>query len=600
MKLSINKILLTCGVLLTGAMQSCDLDEVNPGGFTLESIATDPKGFETLLNNCYFGLQRKFYNDIDFMRYTEGNTDLWTYAANQKGKSDQWFMFFGGTSENITFTAGLWNSAYDGIGACNMVLKTINTCSFSSEEVRNEKEAEARFLRAVYYYNLCEIFGGVVKLTTVLDVKYDPARVEPLEIYRDIIIPDLEYAVEHLYVGDYTTSARPTKKAALAMLAKVCLQSQQYTTEFLQKGYDAAKALIEDCESGGAKYNTFMYANFEDVFNESNNMANKEALWKYNLYAGPDGYGCSNGAQKLNQNDEHFLCQICRFAARTDDQAARLEWQGGIQGDFMPTPYLLNLFVQSDGSLDPRFHKSFNCQWTANKAYSWTEGDIAAYKKSVAMKGEGIEVGDLAIKFVMPQDDDYAAEVSARPTSKYLLVDYKDVYDDETNSIIMRNASGDGENLLRYYYPSLSKHNSSNRWVANASKKRNGNLNALFVMRMSEIYLIAAEYDLLLGGGQAMAYINKVRQRAGAKALSGAATIRTILDERGRELCGEFTRFYDLKRTGMFKDDSYLRETHPFLAQYFKPVYALRPIPQSYTDVITNGASFQNPGYNLK
>lgn len=113
---------------------------------------------------------------------------------------------------------------------------------------------------------------------------------------------------------------------------------------------------------------------------------------------------------------------------------------------------------------------------------------------------------------------------------------------------------------------------------------------------MAEVYLMAAEFDVLLnGGGSAMGYINTIRQRGGANALTGAADMRTVLDERGRELCGEFTRFYDLKRTGMFKDASYLQSTHPDLAQYFKPGFALHPIPQAYTDVITNGSSFQNP-----
>lgn len=112
-----------------------------------------------------------------------------------------------------------------------------------------------------------------------------------------------------------------------------------------------------------------------------------------------------------------------------------------------------------------------------------------------------------------------------------------------------------------------------------------------------EVNLIAAEYDLLLNGGSgAAAYVNKVRSRAGA-ANVGSVTMRTLLDERARELCGEFTRFYDLKRTGMFKDDTYLKETHPFLANYFSPNYALRPIPQGFTNVISNGDSFQNPGY---
>jgi hypothetical protein len=139
---------------------------------------------------------------------------------------------------------------------------------------------------------------------------------------------------------------------------------------------------------------------------------------------------------------------------------------------------------------------------------------------------------------------------------------------------------------------------SDNYYVANASKARNGNLNATFMIRMSEMYLIAAEANIYLNNaGTALQQINKVRTRAGAKALTGTPTIRTILDERGRELCGEYCRFYDLKRTGMLKDANYLKETHPDLGQYYKPEYALRPIPQQFIEAISNGSEYQNPGY---
>ena len=47
-----------------------------------------------------------------------------------------------------------------------------------------------------------------------------------------------------------------------------------------QKALEAAKKLIDDCESGGTKYNTHMYNNLADVFAEENNYMNKEALWK--------------------------------------------------------------------------------------------------------------------------------------------------------------------------------------------------------------------------------------------------------------------------------------------------------------------------------
>ena len=42
---------------------------------------------------------------------------------------------------------------------------------------------------------------------------------------------------------------------------------------------------------------------------------------------------------------------------------------------------------------------------------------------------------------------------------------------------------------------------------------------------------------------------------------------------------------------------NYLEETHPDLAQFFNPNYALRPISTTFTATISNGAEYQNPGY---
>lgn len=595
--MKISNIFWAFGAVAALSLQSCSLDEVNPGGFTLEALGTTPEGHLTLLNQCYFGLERKFYNDIDFMRYSEGNTDLWTSKRNILGGDSHWFNFYGNADPNTEYTAGLWNAAYDGIGACNLAIETAQTCKFKTEEERNGRIAVARFLRGVYYYNLVELFGGVVKLTDVSKtMNYAPERTGVMDIYRDVILPDFRYAVEWLAKGDETSDATPTKKAALGFLSKACLATQQYgTTEFLQEGFDAAKELINDCEGGGAKYGTFMYSDFADIFKEENNLTNKEALWKYSIATGKV-HGSSNGNQNTNRNNEHFLCALTHFGARITNQEVLKSYEAGKEGDMMPTRHLLNLFVQADGTLDPRFHTLFITEWKSNSPYTWEAGDIANYGKDASMQGKAITEGDVAIRFVMPQDATYAAEVAGKSTSNYVLVDYKDVYDDATKTVIMKN--GASENHYAYFYPLLTKHSSSRYYDANYSKSRFGNLNGVLVMRMSEVYIMAAEYDILLNGGaNAMKYINVVRNRAGANTLTGVADIRTVLDERGRELCGEFSRFFDLKRTGMLKDATYLNSVDPDQGQYFKAEYALHPIPQSYTDVISTGASFKNPGF---
>ena len=277
----------------------------------------------------------------------------------------------------------------------------------------------------------------------------------------------------------------PTRKAAIGFLAKACLQTYEYgATEFLQKGLDAAKELIDDCESGGTKYNAYMYPDFGEVFAEKNNWNNKEALWKNRWYAGADGHGSSNGTWKLNRNDEYFLCDLNRFGAREDTQASRLTWEGSQAGLFMPTQHLLSLFVQKDGTLDPRFHQIFQTEWKANKAYEWDKDALTNYGKDASVLGQSLAVGDEAVRIILPQDTDYAEWKARKRTDKVLVVDYADVYDDVKHNVKMQYEGK--ENQFRYFYPSLTKHNSSNYYVANPAKKRNGNLNATFIMRMAE------------------------------------------------------------------------------------------------------------------
>lgn len=70
-----------------------------------------------------------------------------------------------------------------------------------------------------------------------------------------------------------------------------------------------------------------------------------------------------------------------------------------------------------------------------------------------------------------------------------------------------------------------------------------------------------------------------------------------ILDERGRELSSEFTRFYDLKRTGKLVERVKLH--NPDAAPNIQDYHQYRPIPTSVLDALTNKDAFkQNEGYN--
>lgn len=97
------------------------------------------------------------------------------------------------------------------------------------------------------------------------------------------------------------------------MLARACLQSIEYDSskKYAQRALEVAKEMMEDCKAGGATLGVSMYDNIEEVFAESNNFENKEALWKHRYVVG----GVSNQAWIMNQNDEQFYCPLTAFSA---------------------------------------------------------------------------------------------------------------------------------------------------------------------------------------------------------------------------------------------------------------------------------------------
>ena len=152
------------------------------------------------------------------------------------------------------------------------------------------------------------------------------------------------------------------------------------------------------------------------------------------------------------------------------------------------------------------------------------------------------------------------------------------------------------------------------------------------ILRLGEVYLIAAEAACAASynsatctGSQAtiLNYVRPVRERAancqdteGCSAATEAANKATImdashmpatidldwiLDERGREMIGEYMRWFDLARTGLWHripDDNY--EASPAGGGFFNAAkHDLRPIPQSQIDNTAGGISAfpQNPLY---
>jgi len=130
------------------------------------------------------------------------------------------------TSTNQSLN-NLWKELYLGIRDANNVIANIPNIDMD-EELKNRIIGEAKFLRALHYFNLVRCFGEVPLRTSPVEAGDDQglAVSSIVEIY-DLIIDDLNYASIHCWErnesrGNYSNDlGRATNTSAHALLAKV-------------------------------------------------------------------------------------------------------------------------------------------------------------------------------------------------------------------------------------------------------------------------------------------------------------------------------------------------------------------------------------------
>lgn len=151
----------------------------------------------------------------------------------------------------------MWSNSYDGINRANAVIDRLPQASIA-EGTRNRLVAEARFLRALYYFNLVRLWGGVpLPLTESTSLGgLDLPRSSEDEVYAQIVT-DLKAAQPALPVAA-VAAGRATQGAARALLATVYLTRRQFG--------DARDRAREVINSG--RYN--LWDEYEDAFRIAN------------------------------------------------------------------------------------------------------------------------------------------------------------------------------------------------------------------------------------------------------------------------------------------------------------------------------------------
>jgi len=170
--------------------------------------------------------------------------------------------------------SGLWNKNFSGINRANLILSKIDKSTVLSAAFKSRAIAEAKFLRAYFYFDLVRWFGRVPLILKELTTSelYAQVQSSPAQVYAQIE-KDLRDAYPSL---PPTISAgekgRVSRGAAKAQLAKVLLYQNDNTK------LDEAITLFEDINRDGNIYGYKLMTNYADIFNPANKFNTESIL----------------------------------------------------------------------------------------------------------------------------------------------------------------------------------------------------------------------------------------------------------------------------------------------------------------------------------
>lgn len=248
-----NKTKTIYATLAAALLASCaDLDQTSISSIDKDDFYQSTSDIEAALNGVYkictedgfygmFNNQSIYLNDLQ--------TDYAKAGAQTNSAHIREISNFAVQPTNI-FMEYAWQEHYTGINRANVIIDKLTDATWLDEDSRDNYINDARFMRAVLYFNLVRYFGGVPIVLHDGDGEGEPRNTVD-EVYAQIV-SDFE-AAETL-PSDYTTlDSKASSLAASAFLSKVYLVWAQTDTDeaeanqaaFYQKSIDYADKVID-------------------------------------------------------------------------------------------------------------------------------------------------------------------------------------------------------------------------------------------------------------------------------------------------------------------------------------------------------------------
>ncbi len=637
-------------VMIASSCKKTFLDENLTTARSLDFYKTDA-GVQSLVTGTYqhvfnaqfngeFAFANMAYGVDEF--HVGGDNSNIAYSSYGNGLASINAVINGNT---VTANAQ-WDNLYIGIGYANLIIESATASASTADAIKKTALGEGHFFRGLSYLRLVSQYGAVpLKTTSSTSVELEFTRTDPKTVFTQIID---DFTKAYNLLGNGAGPAKITKDAAGHFLAKAYLCRASEINDSWNASTKAADlaAIIPLCNAVIANHP--LAPNFGD-------------LWRYTA---PDGANeklsevilsaqFTTDASATGVNQQHLY-----YGGRYDDlPQMQRDLSGGRPFSRLATTYYMYRIY--DLVNDSRFWKSFRTKNLVNRASApFVNGDVgvmyvinqpgdtrfSSYRvlNTVPYARTNRPIANVYVAYPSGTTSDGALFVDVRfpSLSKFFdgsriggfndidglrditLARSADTYLIAAEAKIRQAAMGVGTYLdaLPYINPVRARGQYQSGESRTAYYDGGGASNATLQGGLPMAYMAENSYaesnnfDLLATPTTAtnLTVSTITPLPAGDEHIIARLGYTTpydrmmcfLLNERSRELSGEYVRWEDLSRTKTLVARA--KTFNPDATPNIKDYHLLRPIPQSFLDGIQSSGvaltsaqktAMQNPGY---
>lgn len=607
-------------------------------------------GIQTLANGTYHHVFASPFNgEMAFSNMCYGGDEFRVGGDPSNGMYNSYGNTFGPfvtpNNGNTVAANALWDYLYLGVGYANLIIENAAASTSTADAIKKTALGEGYFFRAYAYLKLVSQFGAVpLKTKSSSGVELEFTRAVPKDVFAQIIA---DFTQAYNLLGNTGSPAKITKDAAAHFLAKAYLCRASEINDVWNSSSKAADLAAIGPLCDGVIANHSLAPNFGDLWKFTAPNGANENLREVILSA-----QFTSDLSASGQNTQHLY-----YASRYEDVA---QMQRDLSGDRPFSRLAPNFFMYRiyDMQNDSRFWKTFRTKHKVNAntpSAPYVQGDLGILyvinqpgdtrfsanllNNSVVYSGTGKTIPHVYVAYKngvitdggwndtrkFPSlskffdgsrtagfnDVDGLRDITlARTAETYLIAA-------EAKIRLAKMGTGSYTDALPYINPLRTRAqyiNGESRSVyydgGAAPSSAPQTIPLSFFPENS--YYESNNIPVTTAASSSLAITNIAALPAGDEYIisrlgyssSYDRMLCLLLNERSRELAGEYLRWEDLARTKTLVARA--KEFNPDASPNVQDRHLLRPIPQTYLDGIQAGGlaltaaqkqAMQNPGY---